>query len=497
MTPSLLLGGGWFRGLLAALSALARAGSGRRWCAPFVTFNPAYAGQFRAAGLERAEDFLALPETIISGHPDRQVSRVQVGVGPTAFPAILKKEHRVPWKERLLSAATGFGPASKSVREALTLQELPAAAATVPEWIAAGEAADGRAFLLLRELSGAVELRRYLDSHRDAPPVWRHRFRRRLAGALARLHALGFAHGDLYANHVLVVPETEEISFVDWQRSFRRGAPSLRQRWADLAALSATLAPDLAGPCDRLAFLRSYLEQSGLPGGKARLLRALANIRDIERGMIRRRHVRAKRLPPLAPGTQSLICLDGEALNVTAAYLALWPDAPPEWLSRPDLGGEGERKVLLPDGSCGLLKCRRRSGLAHGSISPERAEMGLLFRLQRHGIEAPQVLAVGDRRLDDGAVVSFLLSRAPESAGCKPAATAEAGAFLARLHAAGCYFRGTPRLVLERVDGLVVRRRWRGYWKWRDLRRLFRELSSSRSRADWNALLAGYRDGWG
>src|SRR5260370_38580725 len=112
MTPSLLLSGWSFRGLLAALGALARAGSGRRWCAPFVTVNPAYAGQLRAAGLSRAEDFLALPETIISGHPDRQVSRVHVGVGPTAFPPILKKEHPVPRNRRLPTPAAAARPPS-------------------------------------------------------------------------------------------------------------------------------------------------------------------------------------------------------------------------------------------------------------------------------------------------------------------------------------------------------------------------------------------------
>ena len=501
MTPSLLLQGGWWRGLCAALHTLARTGSRRPWFDSFVTVNPAYASQLRAAGLTRPEDFLALPETILSGHPDRHVSRVQVG----ATPAFLKKEHHVPWKERLLSAWAGFGPASKSVREALTLRALPPGAASVPDWMATGETADGQAFLLLRELPGAVELRRYLADRRDAPPPWRRRFARRLAGALAHLHTTGFAHGDLYANHVLIVPETEAIHLVDWQRSFRRGAPGLRRRWAELAALGATLAPELAGPRDRLAFLRSYLEQSGLPGGRALLSEALVGIREIESDILRRRHLRVKLLPPLAPGTQSLICLDGEALNVTPAFLALWPAAPPEWLLRLD-GGEGEREITLPDGGRGLLTWRRRRGLGRGGISPERREMSLLFRLQRYGIEGPRVLAVGDRRHESGEVVSFLLSRAPESAGYKPAATQAAGAFLARLHSAGCYFRSEPqgigtdavgRLVVERADGLVVRRSWRAYWRWRDLRRLFRALSNGRRRADWNALLAGYRGGWG
>lgn len=511
MTPSLPVTGGWLRGLLAALRSLARAGSGRPWCSPYLTVNPVYAGVLRTAGLTCVEDFLALSGTIVSGHPDRQVSRVTLGSGLEACMAFLKTEHRVPWKERLLSAWAGFGAVSKSVREALTLQALPPGSAAVPEWIAVGEAADGRAFLLLRELTGVVELRRFLVGRRHAPRAWRRQFTRRLAGTLARLHASGFAHGDLYANHVLVLPEVEEIYLVDWQRCFRRRRPSLRQRWADLAALAATLAPELAGPRERLALLREYLEQSGLPGGRALLRQALDGIRAVERSLNRRRHVRAKRLPPLVSGSQSLTCLDGEALNVTAAYLALWPSSPPPWLSAAELDGEGERAVELPDGGRGLLKWRRRRPGKKG-ISPERAEMSILYRLQRYGIEAPQVLAVGDRRLDTGEIVSFLLTRPAADTlplDFPPGWLGRAGALLARLHDAGCSFQVGPlglamqvrrgeagRLVLTRADGLVIRRRWGGFWKRRDLRRLVHQLCGhGGGRADWLALLAGYRSG--
>jgi len=506
MTPALPVTAGGFRGLLAALRGLVRAGRGRPWHSPFLTVHPAYAGLLQAAGLSCVEDFLALPGTVVSGHPDRQVSRVTLGSGPEAVTAFLKQEHRVPWKERLLSALSGFGPASKSVREALTLQSLPAGAAAVPEWIAAGEAADGRAVLLLRELPGAIDLRRFLDGHRTAPLAWRRRFTRRLAGALARLHARGFAHGDLYANHVLLVPESDTIHLVDWQRCFSRRPPSLRQRWGDLAALAATLAPELASPRERLVFLRAYLGQSGHVDDPGTMRRALAGIGSIEKGLNRRRHVRAKRLPPLAAGAQSLTCLDGEALQVTAAYRALWPAFPPAWLTAPDFSGE--RTVDLPDGSHGVLKCHRRRP-EYGVISPERVEMSLLYRLERYGIEAPQVLAVGDRRLDSGEVVSFLLTRSPVAAGLQPADSAAAGAFLARLHDAGCFFRGeplglawrtrpgeAPRLVLTRADGLVIRRWFRSFWKRRDLRCLFRAVcGKGGSRADWSALLAGYRGG--
>ena len=91
---------------------------------PSLHINPAYAAVLHRAGLVRAEDFLRLPETIVSGHPGRQVSRVLLGDGPEALTGFLKREHRVPWKERLLNARDGFGLVSKSLREAQTLEAL-------------------------------------------------------------------------------------------------------------------------------------------------------------------------------------------------------------------------------------------------------------------------------------------------------------------------------------------------------------------------------------
>ncbi len=218
----------------------------------FLEINPDYRDLLRRLGLLRAEDFLALPAVIVCGHPDRNVAQVALG-GVAAF---LKREHRVPWKERLANAWSGFGWVSKSRREAATLRALRQAGVGCPDWIAVGEDDRGRAFLLLREVSGTVDLRHFLQ--RLAPPRDRHRLARRLGRELARLHDAGFDHPDLYAKHVLVDPDDGTFHFLDWQRS-RRGRPSWRQRCRDLAALHATLADDLASPRERLACLRAYL----------------------------------------------------------------------------------------------------------------------------------------------------------------------------------------------------------------------------------------------
>src|SRR5439155_512422 len=72
----------------------------------------------------------------------------------------------------------------------------------------------------------------------------------------------------------------------------------------------------------------------------------------------------------------------------------------------------------LPDGGTGRLAagCYRLPWWRRTWTSPERVQMGLLFRLERRGIEAPRVLAEGERPRADGAVDAFLLTRLPQAA---------------------------------------------------------------------------------
>ncbi|MBI1915775.1 MAG: hypothetical protein HYS12_13730 [Planctomycetes bacterium] len=504
--------------------------------APSLLVNPVYAAVLYRAGLVRPEDFLRLPETIVSGHPGRQVSRVLLGSGPEALTAFLKREHCVPWKERLLNARDGFGLVSKSLREARMLEALRPHFAACPDWIAAGELPGGQAFLLVRELPGRLDLPRLLQS-RVTPIAWRRRFARKLGRLLASLHESGFAHGDLYANHILTDPETETIDLVDWQRASRQGKLSLSSRWRDLATLAATLPGDLATARDRLACLSAYLERAGL---RPQFREAVSSVRWIEAGLSRRRHIRAKQLLPLAPGQQSLVCLEeGQSLCVTAAFLVLWPASVPDFLATVPEGTLPQREVELPDGGQGLLvwgryrlpwHCRR-GARRRTWTSPERLRMSILFRLQRFGIEAPHVLAVGERPARDTEIDAFLLTRQPPAA--QPLSdwlveqTArllmpgerqlrwdvlrQAGALLARLHAAGCYCRGMPcglavqtlvgqppRLVVDDAAGLCIRRHFRRQHARRDLAGLCRQLVlCGGSRTDERRLRRGYEAGAG
>jgi tRNA A-37 threonylcarbamoyl transferase component Bud32 len=471
----------------------------------FVEINPKYQDFLREHGLVRADQFLRLPAVVISGHPDRHVAQVRLGRGPWAVAAYLKREHRVRWRDRLANAWAGFGFVSKALREARLLQALGPAGVPCPEWVAVGEDEDGRAFLLVRELAACLDLRVFLRQRRPAPPRERYRFARRLGEAVARLHAAGFDHPDLYGKHVLVDPHTEEIRFLDWQRSRRRPAG-----WRDLAALHATLADDLARPRERLACLAAYLRAVG--GHRRELRQAVRGICRRAVALLRRRHVREQHQPPLPTGTQNLIWLDGEALCMTRAFWASCRGDVPGWLATP--APERTRlvssAVALPDGGPGLL-VRRRAVRPFGRlrgrrpVSPELRQAGLLFRLQRYGIPTPELLAVGQRETGPGWLDSFLLLRPlPDT---MPLAEwlsehdgrarlfREGAALLRRLHEAGCHFLADdgpcpfqvqvrsgamPALVLGSASGIATCRRVGPSLARRDVALLRREFARAR-----------------
>jgi len=471
--------------------------------------NPAQAALLRAAGIHSIVDVLALPEEIVSGHPDRQVSRVRLG---DTF-AYLKKEHRIPWRERLRNLWAGFGLASKSCREATTLRQVERCFSGLPSWIAVGETRDGQAFLLLRELTGTSPLTEALEQLRDNPRA-RRQLARNLGRALACLHGSGCVHGDLFAPHVLVDTATLQVFFLDWQRT--RFSP--RECWRDLAALDVTLATSLVGRRDRLACLATYLSRRQLC---LSLREAGQAVQRAAFPLAGRRHVRAKALRISDGDRLRLVCLRGDVLRVTPAFLELWPHEVPAFLENEV---EEDRELLLPDGGHGRIVRRRhplsrwhRSGSARRTwTSPQRLQMNLLFRLHRFGITVPEVLAAGETPLPTDQVAAFLLTRLlPDSVGLvswlaghadpdlRRCVLFGAGALLARLHDAGC--RGSVaamaveivdkkalRVVLAYPDRVSRRRRWGWLGRRWDLWRLRRSLGL-RHPAERAALEEGYR----
>jgi tRNA A-37 threonylcarbamoyl transferase component Bud32 len=392
----------------------------------FLTINTCYRDLLERHGLTCPERLAALPGLIVTGHPGRHVARVAVG-GAMAY---LKREHRVRWWNRLRSAVAGCGLASLALREARALAALRVAGVACPEWMAAGEDDQGRAFLLLADLPGTVDLRQYLRDRQEAAPAERYRFARDLGAALAGIHAAGFDHPDLYAKHVLVTPETGRCHFLDWQRSRQRGRVGWGRRVRDLAALDATLAEEFATGRERLACLRGYLTASGSVGrifnpsvSNTDGLKIRPTARDVRRAsqhLLRHRHIRKERASPPPVSGQGVLWLDGEALCVTQEFWDEIGGAVPDWLPLPSAGrGTSGSAVALPGGRRGWLVRRwcdrplawlwcvlRRRPL----LSPELREAGALFRRQKHGLAAARVLAFGQRRPRPWRTESFLLT---------------------------------------------------------------------------------------
>jgi hypothetical protein len=492
-----------------------------------LLINTRYRELLAGHGLRTPRDFLALPGVIYGGHPDRNVAHVALG-GVKAF---LKREHRVRWKDLLASAWAGFGPVSKSCREYRLLCELGEAGVGCPEAIAAGE--DGvRAFLLLREVEGARELRPFLSESASR----RRLVLARLGVALARLHAAGFDHADLYSKHVLVHADAHEgirFTFLDWQRS-RRGRPCWTRRRRDLAALDATLSDELATPRDRLALLRAYLYASlRLDTGPAPpLAEAARQVRRASERLLGRRRIRELRQPALSVGEQNLIWLDGEALCVTRQFLAELGGHVPGWLARKEAGaGLRRESVPLPGGRVADLVTRSTSRpLAwlwawlrrRRLLSPELEQAGLLFRLQRYGVGTPRLLAVGQKHPLPWRAESFLLTEPRPGTvpllewlaghcGVRPreqraTVLREVGAVLRRVHEAGCVAAAASSLVgclcvhpgdpveiaLAGAEGLRRRHRLSRALARRDLMRVLAALEGVADAGERLQVVAGY-----
>ncbi len=516
--------------------------------------NPRFRSFLSLQGLEKADDFLRLSGVIYCGHPDRHVARLTLGQGADAVPVFLKKEHRVRWRDRLANFWAGFGFVSKSWRERAMDQWLNKAGIDSPEVLAAGEK-DGRAFFLVREVPGAVELRSFLEQNAD--PAIRRRLARKLGKDLARMHAAGIDHPDLVSKHVLVQAETMGLWFLDWQRSRRPRRLSWACRCRDLAALDATLADNLATDRERLICLQSYLGirqraagfipagPAGInPAARCELTNIGRKIRHHANVLLKKRYIRELRQPGLPPGQQNLIWLDGEAVCLTREFREEIHERLPAWLdlfkkaARP--GAPVHRRLVpLPGERAGRLIRRRQSRpwrwLWHclrgrAWVSPELEQAATLFRLERYGLSLPRLLAVGQRRHRPWKTDSFILiepvasrTRLVEWLACRQGRALtkaelrqlrqvlqQAGAVLARIHDAGTYLDSKseprflfdleinppepPRVVLAGPEGLCRCRKAPSGRALKDLQKILAALASLGSRSDALRFLLGYLD---
>jgi Lipopolysaccharide kinase (Kdo/WaaP) family len=508
----------------------------------YLTIHPDFRQDFVAAGLQTAEDLLRLDSVIFCGHPGRNVGRISIPTQAGVLRLLIKREHRVPLKERLANFVGGFGFASRSKREALTLSALQAAGIPVPEWIAHGEDRSGCAFLILRECTGAVDMRLHLarlTSHGD-----RSSWAGYLGRKLAAIHQAGFDHPDLYSKHILVKPDGTTC-FIDWQRTGRPNRVGWRTRVHGLARLNSTVPGEFATVKERLRCLTAYLAICRNGDSPVPDLRAFSSAIHAETVRISKQRRLRELLRIQAPNKEpSVIWRDGEALCMTGEFEACLGNSRPAWLALENLPAKPRRltiQELVPVpavGSANLTRRRQRSWSLilsriagrHRPSSPELRHAGFLFRLERLGLPVPRVLAFGQRFGPLGRLESFILhSQQQESLlprewlaesqqngdtlAARRRLLRQAGGLLRQLHRANFYLgeagdepvdevfavvreeTGNERVMLDRADALVSKRRESVEHAQEDLRKL-RKTPSGRllSRTDRLRFLLAYSE---
>ena len=423
----------------------------------FLVTHPRYRAWLARCGVTSADAALALPGEVVSGHADRHVVRVELYGGSGQRVVYLKREHVAGRRTRLRNRLAGFGWVSRSEREAMTLAKLEAAGMPGPQWLAYGEDAAGRGFLLVDELAGAVELRAFLADNQLTPED-RRLLAERIGRTLAELHEAGFGTPELAAKHLFVHPGTLTVTPIDWQNS-----ATADDRIRCFAALHATLAEDLADRADRLRVLWAYRRTVRMTRGRgAKQERFGATVRQIAGG--------AKRLAGkssvrsqwgTADVTQRLVWLDGEAAVAIPEVAVVWPTpAAAEPFYSPH-GAPSRERITFADGrSAVLVRTATTDPLGRLTAavrerpwrSPSATAARVLFHLQRHGIPAPRLLAFGQRVTSRTAAESFLVAELPPAVSslavvfARPELTPrqrgellrQCGRLLRQLHDAGC-----------------------------------------------------------
>jgi tRNA A-37 threonylcarbamoyl transferase component Bud32 len=420
----------------------------------WVEILPGFEALFRKAGRESASSFLGWTGVLVNKHRHREVEQVNLRSQGFAVPHpwtsyYLKKEHAVSWRDRLRNAWHGFGWCSTAVREAAILQALREAGIGCPEVAALGE--DGRhSFVLLRDHFDMTELRTFLQERSQDQ---RHRLATALGHELARMHAAGFQHPDLFAKHILV--GDERICILDWQRGRHRRAVSWSQRCRDLAALDATLHDRLASDRVRLRCLRAYAKATpNAPSlgwlarqirAKAKRLRSDRSIREIGQ------------LPVPTADQQFVQAYDGRLLVVRSYYERLGGRLP-DWLTKP-LDATFTHAAWSEQL---FLQSWPRSG-STGDIPPLAHT---LFRLRRFGVPAPRLCAVGcdATRIfllaESLPTIPFEEALAKATLAVRAKILRHAGQVVRLIHEAGYYLPANEswsrRLGVDRVSGAVV-----------------------------------------
>ena len=432
----------------------------------WVEVNSSLGERFADLGLDSPSCFLDLPGEVVSGHPDRHVVRVMLPGFSSAF--YLKRQHRVTRREKWRNWLAGFGWVSRSEREWSILKQLTLAGLPCPTWAAVGVDDRSRAFLLVEELPGAVDLRQLLIDTRLSQSG-RSEFAKRLGRLIAQYHMAGFTTPELCAKHVLISPNDNDIRLIDWQSARRqRAGGSHLELMRNLASLHASLPETRTSPREKLNVLaaasRQHRPLHWEPHRFGTIARCILGLAEKQKN---RRSIRDQRQSTHAV-QQRLVWVAGEAVCAVPDIAASWPQPA---ITAPYYGCEpGTLPILLPDGRAAVLirgkACapvgRFNAWIRGRSWRSPGATLGrLLFHLERYGIPAPRLLAFGQRLTGPVTAEWFAL----HTGGASPlpklldhVKAEQLGGLLRQLHEAGCSV-GKTLLQIFGIDdrGLCVR----------------------------------------
>jgi len=213
-----------------------------------------YASWMQEHGLVRFEDFMGLNQGVVvrrRQNGSRSVTCLRIG----SVTAYLKREFRIAYKEKFRNWWDGFGAVGKSLREWRMLRRVRQAGFLAPLPLACGQRGS-QAFLLTAELEDCLPLAKYLQG---ASPRELHRLTARLGCWLARFHAAGLAHPDLYSWHIHVRVTDQEIAVLDLARAWQGESIPWRERIRELAVLALSLPAEQWLDRDCRDFLQHYL----------------------------------------------------------------------------------------------------------------------------------------------------------------------------------------------------------------------------------------------
>jgi hypothetical protein len=317
--------------------------------------------------------------------------------------------------------------------------------------------------LLLEAANSAVDLRSLPSIPDDLA--------KRLGVSIAQIHTAGVDQPDMFAKHVLVVPETAAVTILDWQRAVLRRSVPWPNRIRGLAALRATAPAELIPDPTWDQLLTSYLREcvrSGYPRRDCERLRD--EVAAVAGRLLRRPGIRSHRQSFGVQVRQELVRIGGEtACAIPAVASGCQSESAIAGLYDPSQDGQA---ISLAGGRVGRLRVRRyvlpfgrwwAAVRGRSWRSPELRAARLLFNLERHGIPAPRLYAYGQTVPLVAPASSFLLYESLRANLVGPAHEAAVLELLDLLHAAGCQLssvgvNGEPfgvvgdRVVVQEID---------------------------------------------